>query len=74
MSQQREQRRGEGELDTEEKRRIEQPGFKDQDQSNLQPVLQQEPEPETQKPELEDEGQDDGQEEEQDEEKLDQQA
>jgi hypothetical protein len=74
MSDQRKERRGEGELDTEHKKHIEQPGRKDQEQSSLQPELQQEPEPEEEEGELEDEAGGDQQEEEQNEERLDQQA
>jgi hypothetical protein len=69
MSQQREQRRRDGELNTEEKKHIEQPGLKDQEQANVQPELEA-PEPEGEDAELDDKGQ----EEEQDEETLDHNA
>jgi hypothetical protein len=45
MSAQREERPGENELDTEQKKHIEQPAQKDQEQSNPQPEIQQEPDP-----------------------------
>ena len=68
MSEQREERPGEGDLSTEQKKHIEQPAQKDQEQSNLQPEIQQEPDPEAEEVGLEDEEQ------EEDEETVNQQA